>query len=600
MILLLSGILVRQTLEIMKSRLFWKIGSVYLLLQLLVLAALDTFVVRSLRREYLSTAFSELSALSQMARTREPEMRNRAALREWIAWAGATGTRITVVAQDGTVLADSDDDPEKMENHSARPEIREALETGTGRSVRYSPTLGKELVYYATRQDLPELGKIVIIRLSVPLSRLDEALVEYRRRLWIASFIILLLSGTFSLFFFRALSRRIERLREFSRRVAAGDFRSLPLDRRSDELADLSRTLGQTATQLDSTIRSLTEERNQSAAILASMAEGVAVIGPSQRLTYCNAAFRAALGMEDAPCKGQPAVEMLPHSDLIELIRKVLPGKEMIRSEILVGSVRTRSFSVTAAPIRANGASGGAVLVLHEITELRRLERVRRDFIANVSHEIRTPLTAIQGFTETLLDGAIQDDLNSRRFLEIIRGHSIRLGRLTRDLLKLSQIEAGKLDLEMRSLKIEDIVNPCLETVRLKAGTKELTVVSEIDPETPPVKGDLRSLQEVVENLLDNSVRYTAPGGRICIRAFLQNGEAAISVADNGLGIQKSDQDKIFERFWRADAARSRESGGTGLGLSIVKHLVEAHGGRIVVESELGRGSTFSVFLPLA
>jgi two-component system, OmpR family, phosphate regulon sensor histidine kinase PhoR len=583
----------------MKSRLFWKIGSVYLLLLLLVLAVMDTFVVRSLRQEYLSSAFSELQTLAQMARMREPELRDGAALREWAAWIGATGTRLTVVARDGKVLADSDDDPARMENHSGRPEIRDALASGSGRSVRHSPTLDKDLVYFAVRQDTPNLGQVVI-RLSMPLHRLDEALVQYRQKLWTVSLVILLLSGTASLFFFRALSRRIERLREFSGRVAAGDFRSMPLDRRRDELADLSRTLGQSAAHLDSTIRALTEERNQSAAILASMAEGVAVIGPNQRLTYCNAAFRAAVGMEDAPCGGQPAVEAIPHSDLLSLIRKVLSGKEMIRSEISVGAVRMRSFAVTAAPIRSDGSAAGAVLVLHEITEQRRLERARRDFVANVSHEFRTPLTAIQGFAETLLDGAIQDTDNSRRFLEIIREHSIRLGRLTNDLLKLSQIEAGKLGLEMKPVPIVDIVNPCLETVRLKAEEKELTMTAAIDPSISSVRGDLPSLQEIVQNLLDNSVRYTPRGGRVCVEVSPRSNEVVISVTDNGIGIQKSDQDRIFERFWRADAARSRESGGTGLGLSIVRHLVEAHGGRIVVDSEIGRGSKFSVFLPRA
>ena len=580
-----------------KSRLFWKIGSLHLLLLVFVLAALDAFVVRSLRQEYLSTAFSELAAISQMARAREPELRDRAALREWASWVGASGIRATVVAQDGAVLADSDDDPAKMENHANRPEIKEALASGSGRSVRYSPTLGKDLVYLATLQNTQEIGKVVV-RVSVPLHRLDDALREYRARLWMVSFLILLISGAASLAFFRALARRIEKLREFSKRVAEGDFRSLPLDRRNDELADLSRTLGQTAERLDSTIRTLTEERNQSAAILASMAEGVAVIGPNQRLTYCNAAFRAAIGMQDAPCTGQPAVEAIPHADLIALVRKVLTVKEMIHSEILVGSLRTQSFSMTAAPIRSSETPGGAVLVLHDISELRRLERVRQDFVANVSHEFRTPLTAIQGFAETLLDGAIHDDVNSRRFLEIIRDHSIRLGRLTRDLLKLSQIEAGKPDLEMRLVPVSEIITPCLETVRLRAEGKNLTVTSEVASGLPPVRGDVRSLQEIMENLLDNAVRYTAAGGRICIQSALRNREVVISISDNGIGIQKSDQEKVFERFWRADAARSRESGGTGLGLSIVKHLVEAHGGRIVVESEIGRGPPFSVFLP--
>ncbi len=580
----------------MKSRLFWKIGSVYLLLLLFVLVALDAFVVGSLRREYLSSAFAELEALMQMARARILELRGPAALHEWTKWISETGTRLTLVAPDGRVLADSDDDPTKMENHASRMEIRDALENGSGRSVRYSPTLGKDLVYLANRQDTSGFGEVVI-RLSTPLHRLDEALREYRRRLWTVSLIILLVSGAASLLFFRALSRRIEKLMEFSRRVAEGDFRTLPTDPHSDELADLSRTLGQTSTRLDSTIRTLTEERNQSEAILASMAEGVAVIGPNQRVTYCNAAFRAAVGME-VPWAGQPAIEVIPNSDLLALVRKVILGSDMIRSEIMVGTMRTRSFAVAAAPIHSSGSSAGAVLVLHDITDLRRLERVRRDFVANVSHEFRTPLTAIQGFAETLLDGAIRDNHNSRRFLEIIRAHSIRLGRLTRDLLKLSQIEAGKLDLEMRPVKVGEIIDPCLETVKLKAEAKGLSLTVEIDPEIPSIRGDLRSLQEVLENLLDNAVRYTPQDGRVWIRASADSSEVVIAVIDNGIGIQKSDQDKIFERFWRADAARSRESGGTGLGLSIVKHLVEVHDGRITVDSEIGRGTTFAVYLP--
>jgi two-component system phosphate regulon sensor histidine kinase PhoR len=266
---------------------------------------------------------------------------------------------------------------------------------------------------------------------------------------------------------------------------------------------------------------------------------------------------------------------------------------------VSLGGASPRTFGVTAAPVEAEHTRG-AVLVLHDITELRRLERVRRDFVANVSHEFKTPLTAIQGFAETLLAGALDDPQNSVRFLGIIREHAARLGRLTDELLKLSQIEAGQLELEMRSLSVGELLAACLDTARLKAESKQLTLTADSSPDLPPVRGDLARLGEVLQNLLDNAVQYTPPGGRITVRAAVADNQVAIAVTDSGIGIPRADQQRIFERFYRVDAARSREVGGTGLGLSIAKHLVEAHGGRISVESEVGRGSTFTVFLPAA
>ncbi len=580
----------------MKSRLFWRIGLVYLLLLVLALVAVDTFVVQALRQEYVTAAMIQLKSLASIANARPPAI-DEASLKQWTQWMGQGGTRVTVVAQGGKVLSDTDEDPQKMENHASRPEIAQAFEAGSGEAIRHSATLGHDLVYLAMRHQTQGQAPIVI-RLSVPLHRLDEALTSFRHRLWSVSFLILLVSGGISLFFFGKVSGRIERLKEFSGRVATGDFHPLPVDPSGDELSDLCRSLGQTAVQLDLTIKSLTEERNRSAAILASMAEGVAVIGPQERLTYCNTAFRQAMRSDDSQLEGRPAVEVIPHSDLLALIKKALATNETVRSELVVGSVRTRSFSVTVAPIRSNGAAAGAVMVLHDITELRRLERARRDFVANVSHEFKTPLTAIQGFAETLLGGALDDDVNNRRFLEIIREHALRLERLTNDLLMLAQIEAGKLQLDLRPVQIADVAAACVETIRLKADPKRLVVRTEFGPDLPPVMADARLLQEVLQNLLDNAVRYSTPGGCISIGAARCGTQVEIAVSDTGIGIPRSEQERIFERFYRTDTARSRESGGTGLGLSIVRHLVEAHGGRILVESELGRGSTFRIYLP--
>jgi two-component system phosphate regulon sensor histidine kinase PhoR len=582
----------------MKNRLFWKIGLLYLLMLLFVLAAVDVYVVWTLRREFLEAAFSQLESLSHLALMNPPRLLVESELQNWANRFGQSGIRVTLVDSRGKVLADSSEDPARMENHAARPEIREALEEGTGRAIRRSPTLKRDLVYLAQRYDA-ENGEPLVLRLSIPLYRLEETLYNFRSRLWGFSLLILAVAGTSSLLFYRSISSRIGRLKEFSRRVAEGDFRPLSLDRNNDELADLASTLSQTALKLDRTIGTLTEERNQSAAILASMEEGVAVIGCDQRVIYCNSAFCSAAGVQNISCEGRPIMELIRHSDLLSFIQKALTGGETVHGEVIVGSIRTRSFAVTSAPIRSDNTTTGAVMVLHDISEIRRLERARRDFIANISHEFKTPLTAIQGFAETLLGGALEDARNRRRFLEIIREHALRLGRLTDDLLKLAQIEAGQLPREAHPVPVAQVIDPCLEIARIKAKQKRLILDAEYDGNLPPLLGDVRSFQEILENLLDNAVRYSSPAGYIHVKAAVEGSEIVLSVADTGIGIPKVDQERIFERFYRADAARSRESGGTGLGLSIVKHLVEAHGGRIRIESEVGQGSTFYVYFPL-
>jgi len=581
------------------QRLLWRLGSAFLILLILVLAAADIHAVRTWRRDNLRDAFTRLESLARLAEGRVLRTEDSGQLSSWAAWMSQSGTRVTVVATDGRVLADSSEEAGKMENHRSRPEIRGAFESGQGRAVRYSETLGRDLAYLAVRHQ-PDAGPAVVVRLALPLQQLDESVAEFRRRLWAASAVIFALAVAASLLFFRNLSTRVDRLKQFSRRVAEGDFRPMPLDRERDELAELSSTLNETAARLYRTIRKLTEERNQSAAILSSMTEGVAVIDSDQRITFCNASFCRALELEHPTLAGRPMTEAIRQPDLIEITRTALQRGETVQNEVVIGTVRTRSFAATAAPIGSADQTTGAVLVLHDITELRRLERARRDFVANVSHEFRTPLSVIQGFAETLLAGAIEDTQNRSRFLEIIRDHSLRLGCLTDDLLKLAQIEAGGLPLEARTVEVEDLVGPCLELTRLKAAAKGVSLEADLAEGLPSIRGDLGSLRQVVQNLLDNAVQYTPAGGRIVLRAAVRGKELVISVSDTGIGIPKAEQQRIFERFYRVDAARSRELGGTGLGLSIAKHLAEASGGRIKVESELGQGSTFSVFLPCA
>lgn len=589
----------------MRLNLFWKLGFAFFALLIAVLLPVDFYAERALRRDYERAGFEQLAAIARMALANPPQassllpahQQDSAILRGWVSQMAASGVRVTVITSDGLVLADSQSDAQTMENHAGRPEIREALAKGQGQSIRHSVTINRDLLYHAVRFNTVA-GPPVVLRFALPLQTVDEELSEFRRRLWLASLLMLLATGIAALLISRSLSVRVDRLRLFSRRVAAGDFRPMEADRTGDALESLAGSLNEAAARLDSTIRTLTEERNLSSAILGSMVEGVAVVNASERLLFANHGFTEILGLDVPPQAGSGLVEIVRQTELLEAVREVLKGEPRVEAEIVTGTLRQHFFAVTVASVSAAETSG-AVIVLHDITDLRKLERVRRDFVANVSHEFKTPLTAIQGFTETLLAGAIDDPQNRLRFLDIILEHSRRLARLTDDLLKLSKMDADRLELEIRRLSVSQFVGSCVETTQRLATEKDLRISVNLQEHLPDIAADRRRLTEVLQNLLDNAIQYTPAGGQIMIGASADGAEVTFTVSDTGIGIPQADQPRIFERFYRVDVARSREVGGTGLGLSIAKHLVEVHGGRLWVESEVGQGSQFRFTIPL-
>lgn len=598
----------------MRARLFWKLGLSYLALLLGIFLAFDFYSAHVLRRDYIRAATDTLGSLTNLVKARPPRVNDPADLRAWTAWAGSSGARVTLISQSGLVLADSAHDSETTENHSMQPEVQQAFSSGEGESVRRSAMMGVDFVYRAVRYQ-PAAGQPIVIRMALPLAQIDSSVVELRRRLFGASLLILAIAGAISLISFRMFAARVDRLKRFSRRLAEGDFRPLPAERPHDELSELTDALNETATSMDRTIRSLSGERNRSSAILRSMVEGVAVVDAQERIVFSNRAFSEILNLDAAAIEGRPVIEVIRNTALLGLIRRALNGEEGLQTDIAMGFVQPLTFAITATPVQAleSGVAGGAfivpsvpekpsgaVVVLHDVTELRRLERVRQDFVANVSHEFKTPLTAIQGFAETLLSGAMEDSRSNRRFLEIIRDHAVRLARLTNDLLKLARIEAGKLEVEFFPVQLLEVIERSAETMLLKASQKQISLEVEVPPGLPTVRGDASLLRDVLQNLIDNAIQYTPEGGRIQVSATAEPRDMVVCVADTGIGIPVVDQERIFERFYRVDAARSREAGGTGLGLSIAKHIVEAHGGRLWVESEVGRGSKFFFSVPLA
>jgi len=488
----------------LRLKLFWQLGLGYLLLLLLALAVVYGYTVRVLERNILESTFSHLDALIRVAATRPPEIDDIEALQEWTEWMAQSGARVTVIAHDGLVLADSYEEPRAMENHAQRPEIRGAFLNGRGRATRFSNTLKTELVYLAVRYDWGPSPPIAL-RLAQPHVQVRAAIAEVRRPMVSVSLFVLLIGGGLSLVF-----------------------------------------------------------------------------------------SRSRLDMDGDAMKGRHLVEITRHNEILTMVESVLVKGERMESEITTPGPDSRDLLDRAAPV----GERGAVLVLLDITDIRKLERVRRDFVANVSHELRTPLTAIQGFAETLLSGALDEPENSRRFVTIIRDHATRLGRLTEDLLKLSRIEAGKVEIELRSVATRDIVDQCVETSKLKSNEKQQTLEIEWPDETPEALADPNALLEVLQNLVDNAVQYTPEGRRIIVRGAFNQDETCILVIDDGIGISEAYHDRIFERFYRVDAARSRSVGGTGLGLAIARHLVDLMHGRIELESRLGQGSVFTVFLP--
>jgi two-component system phosphate regulon sensor histidine kinase PhoR len=588
-----------------RRNLFWKLALTFLALLLSVLLAVDFLAERALRSSYERDAYQQLAAISRidplqsahLAQFPPVTLEDSQALRNWVKEAARSGVRVSVITTTGEVIADSQVEVSSMENHADRPEVRQALLSGTGRATRESVSQKRPMLYYAVREDLPGSAPAVV-RFSLPVESANEALAHFRRVVLLWSLLILAVAGAVSMLVSRRFTGRIERLREFSRRVAEGDFRPLSADGTGDTLEALGHSLNQTASRLDRTIHTLTEERNLSSAILGSMVEGVAVVSGAERLVFANPGFAEILGLDVPPVSGSALLEVVRQTELIEAVRRVLGGEPRVESEIVTGTLRQHFFAATVAAVRA-GETSGAVLVLHDITELRKLERIRRDFVANVSHEFRTPLTAIQGFAETLLGGAVDDPQNRDRFLGIILEHARRLARLTEDLLKLSQMDADRLELELRRASVSQLIESCYETARHRASEKELSLFLDVPPRLPDVLVDPRRVQEVLQNLLDNAIQYTLPEGKITLSAEAAGDEVIFTVSDTGIGIPRVDQPRIFERFYRVDAARSREAGGTGLGLAIAKHLVEVHDGRLWVESEVGVGSSFHFSVPV-
>jgi two-component system, OmpR family, phosphate regulon sensor histidine kinase PhoR len=497
-----------------------------------------------------------------------------------------TETRTTIIARDGVVLADTEADPKTMENHAGRPEIAAALTGKTGSATRLSHTVGIEFLYVA----VPSGDKVV--RLAYPLSSIQEHVAQIRSALIRGTMLALLLALLLAMAIAEVIARRLRRIVDFAEKIAAGDLSARIAERSGDEIAQVAGALDRTARRLEENFAAIRESRSELEALLNSMTDGVIAVSPDLKVRWANHAIASIVHQ---PVRiGSPVIELLRHPDFLATLHATLKSRR--REHAIAASLYgRRNFSVTTEPL----PDGGVVTVLHDISEVERVEKTRRDFIANVSHELRTPLTSIRGYAETLLesDGALQE--SAREFLDVIRRNAERMGRLTEDLLVLARVESGEDKLDLRPQTVSHLLAEAASSLQesARAAAVELTVEEVGDW---MVMADAYAVHQVFSNLISNALRYAQSGKRITIGAVEKPDGIEFFVRDFGPGIASEHLPRIFERFYRVDKARSRESGGTGLGLAIVKHIVLNHGGSVHVESAVGHGSIFFFVLPKA
>jgi two-component system phosphate regulon sensor histidine kinase PhoR len=581
---------------VFSSPIFRKLlGSAFVLIAL-TLAVLDFYLTRYTSKREVQEVERRLTVVAGVL-TAEPPNLPLERMEEWAKSASARAhCRVTVVDPQGVVLADSDQDPQSMENHANRPEIQAAYMNRVGSAIRRSRTLGRDLCYLAV--PLQYQGRSgYVLRVALPLENLADAIAAVRWRILTASLVAAFVALFIAYFFSRSFTRRIGRLRAFAEGLVKANFTESPLPDADDELGALTRSLNLTASQLHGLVERLGLESARRQAILTSMVEGVLAVDQDLRITFYNASFACAVGLRAEIPERAPLVEVVRDPVLREILSRVVTTGETLKQRLQLPAAEGRAFEVQAAPLRVAGGRG-AIAILHDITDLERLERVRKDFVANVSHELRTPLTAIRGYTETLLEGALEDQENNRKFLQIIKTHAIRLNSIASDLLALSELESGKATAEPARVSVRAAMEAALRTVEAEARSRRVKLIRG-RVEDVAVLGERVHLEQALVNLLDNAVKFNRPDGEVRIEVTrTKDDQVSVTIADNGIGIPSADLPRLFERFYRVDKARSREVGGTGLGLSIVKHIVERMRGRVTVESQLGKGSVFTILFP--
>ncbi len=590
-------------IEKQRKRLLWRLYPSYLFITLVALLAVSWYMSDALKDFFVAQKLRDLEArayffkemfvefLSPGDRRKIDELCKRIGER--------TNTRITVILSSGVVAGDSDQNPEAMENHGNRMEIRRAILGEAGNSIRYSATLGERMMYAAI--PVESGGRVAaVIRTAVALTAIDRTFQAVRLKILWAGVLVAIFAAGVSLFVSRRLSLPLERMKEGAQLFAKGELGHRLHIPNTRELAGLAMAMNQMANQLDERMKSVVRHRNELEAVLTSMKEGVIALDREERILSINQAAAAMFNKDPWEMESRSIQETIRNADLQKFVKSAFRNGNALERDIAIYQADERVLNLHSTRLLdVKGEVMGILVVLNDVTRLRRLENMRRDFVANVSHEIKTPLTAIQGFVETLLQDSGDLPENTVRFLNIIDRHVHRLVAILEDLLNLSRIESDgeRKDVSFVEAPVEDVVQTAIQVVESKANSKNIRIDFDCGK---GLKADMEPplMEQAVVNLLDNAIKYSPPDSTIEVKAEDAGNNVRLSIRDHGVGIAKDHLPRLFERFYRVDKARSRNMGGTGLGLAIVKHIAQAHDGNVTVESTPGEGSVFALTFP--
>jgi two-component system, OmpR family, phosphate regulon sensor histidine kinase PhoR len=577
----------------------WKLFLSYILLSVIIAGGGFGYVNHLLEQRLLEESRSSLQQQAQLAKVLSEHQKQLSPQALAQKLGADIKARVTLIAADGRVAGDSDvrqDQINGLENHLQRPEVQQALKEGSGWSIRHSDTLRTTMLYVA----LPLTnGQATLLRLALPLESFDTAKRNLHNLLGGAVILLLVISLALSMVLSNITAKPLRDIADAAARIGVGERGvRIPLGK-GEEIDYLARVLNEMAARIEEQMHKLTSEQQRLAAILRGMGEGVMVTDTKGKIILINPAFRKQFGLT-GEVEGKPLIEVCRHPDLLQAFEKQRESGDEVTCEITIPATSLVLMAHWVPLARDNG-NQGTVAVFHDISDLKRVETMRRDFVANVSHELRTPVAVIKGYGETLLDGALNDSPErARHFVEVIVSHAERLANLINDILTLSRLEAKDASLALHPLDLCGTMHKAQMLMEDHARAKGIRLTATCLEGVPKVMADQGQFEQVLLNLLDNAIKYTPDGGDVSISARLSGERIQIRVSDTGIGIPSKDLPRIFERFYRVDEGRSREQGGTGLGLSIVKHIVQLHGGEITVTSEAGKGSIFTVLLPKA
>jgi len=575
----------------------WRITISFILVVLIIMGILGAYLVNSTRNSQLDNLRSQLenearitaeASLPDFLSTDEPS--NLDALAKKLGT--EIETRVTIIALDGTVLGDSEEDPSTMENHANRPEIVNALATGVGESTRYSTTLGQRMMYVAVPISYQDeiLG---VARVSLPLTAVENVVHQVTVisiiAMAVATALVILAAWVIA----RITTRPIRRLTVASKRIASGELGQKITIEAKDEVGELTHAFNEMSAKTKELVETISEDRTRLATILDNMTDAVIMIDSEGNISLANRAAEKLFNIKEA--RNKPLIEVVRDHEVDELLKLCLKtaGTQTVQYE---SGISKRYLRAIAIPVLHNELTS-VLLLLQDLTELRNLQTTRRELIGNISHEFRTPLAGIKAMVETLRDGAIDDKKSARDFLTRIDNEVARLTQLVAELTELSRIETGKAELKKEPVNLNQLVEEVIARFSPQTERQKIAIARDLAADLPSVPADKDRVRQVIANLVHNAIKFTRPGGRITITTRTLEGAVVVDIADTGIGIPKEDLARVFERFYKGDKARAGE--GTGMGLAIAKHVVEAHGGNIWVESEEGKGSTFSFSMPL-